>query len=58
MTDQPPTNPDPSGAMITIDSARGWGEPEHVYLSLVAPAAFDRLGLLVPTARLLASTWA
>lgn len=54
MPDQPATYSDPSGAMITLDSARGWGKPEHVHLSIVAPAALDRLGLLVPTARLLA----
>lgn len=54
MTDQPATYSDPSGAMLTLDSARGWGKPKHVHLSIVAPAALDRLGLLVPTARLLA----
>ncbi len=30
MPDQPATYSDPSGAMLTLDSARGWGKPEHV----------------------------
>lgn len=56
MTDQPSAYTDPSDVTLTIDAARGWGEPGHLSVSIDGegmqiPSDF---GLLVPTARLLA----
>ena len=58
MTDQPTTYADQSGVTLTLDAARGWGEPEHLSAGITceckAHTQIHDLVMFVPTARLLA----
>lgn len=58
MTDQQ-TYSDLSDVTLTIDAARGWGEPDHLSVTVSDCSCHpsdhpNATGLLVPTARLLA----
>ena len=53
MSDQPTTFSDDSGVRFTIDAARGWGKPEHLYIELADTTEQCKISQFIPTARLL-----